>query len=176
MVYNFSKDIDYHTQRNNKVIPLGSCGTTSMVMALKQAGIDLESPKKNQQPEDYLTELLSGEKAVEQMRHLASWAFDRNGEAVYPPNEVHVMLEWVVNEITQVGVDRFSTSFSIEEICEHLLNHGGVVLSGFFPVDTGDLNHMVNLAGFIYDNEAKIPIDVEKIKSFIIGFLTQIGA
>jgi len=46
MVFNYSKDNDYHTQINNRRLPLSTCNTTSMIMALKQAGVEASFPLK----------------------------------------------------------------------------------------------------------------------------------
>jgi hypothetical protein len=167
MVLNRSKDSEYHTQRNNLLIPHQSCNTTSMVMALKQAGLIFDHPEK-EQPEDYLTRFLRKKRSYKKMEQLAPWAFDSLGNAIYPPNEVHVMLEWAVNELIGKAVDRFSVSCSVSDMLRHLRDGGGVVLSGVFPIASGDLNHMVSLAGFVYEAEDLANLDLQKVSRFII--------
>jgi hypothetical protein len=73
MVVNYSKDSEYHSQRNNKIIPHSSCNATSMIMALKQAGVRLPFPDRYQ-PEDYLSLFLQSDLAKEKMKELAPWA------------------------------------------------------------------------------------------------------
>jgi len=148
-VYNFSQDNDYHTQRNNALIPHASCNTTSMVMALKQAGRDLPAPD-GVQPEDHLTGFLRGEKGMEALRRLAPWAIDKaTGEALYPPNEVHAVLTWGVNELLGEEVSTFRVDWDLDELIQELTAGAGVVLSGSFPLQGGgELSHVVSLAGY----------------------------
>jgi hypothetical protein len=151
-----------------------------MIMAIKQARLTFVHPS-NEQPEDYLTRcLLHG--SIRKMKELAPWAFDRNGNAIYPPNEVHVMLEWAVNTLMGWPVDRFSCTYTLSQILRHLFGGGGAVLSGIFPIGaSGELNHMVSLAGVELDGKSGITlengvsdldrissIDFRHIKAFII--------
>lgn len=151
--FNFSKDSEYHSQRNNELIPHGSCNTTSMVMALLQAGWKLPCPG-GIQPEDYLTEFLRGEKGYEALRRLAPWAVDRSsvGEKyIYPPNEVHACLAWAVNTIIGTDVCQFMIDIDIDEMAGLLAGGFGIVLSGAFPVGDGELHHVVSLSGYDID-------------------------
>lgn len=59
MEIQLSRDTDYHSQVNNKVIPMEACNTTSAIMWLKTARIEFWHPKILQ-PEDYLTHILDG--------------------------------------------------------------------------------------------------------------------
>lgn len=168
MVFNFSKDSDYHTQRNNKYIPLESCNSTSMVMALKQAGYDFDHIN-TEQPEDLLTLVMTSSMGTNMVKELASWAWDSKlEEPTIPPNEIHVILEWATNHI-MLGkkVDRFTTNAKLTTIIATLLTHGGIVLSGIFPQERGALSHMVSLAGFITDNDS-YHVEPEHITHFII--------
>ena len=148
-VYNFSKDSEYHTQRNNKLIPYASCNTTSMVMALKQAGWDPPAPA-GVQPEDHLSAFLRGEKGMEALRRLAPWAVDKaTGAALYPPNEVHAVLSWGVNALIGEKVSTFRVDWDIEVLIQELAGGAGVVLSGLFSLRGGcELNHVVSFAGY----------------------------
>lgn len=149
-----SRPSDYHSQRNNTLIPHASCNTTAMVMALKQAGYLLPFPS-DVQPEDYLTEFLLSERSYATMYTLAPWAFDRSsGEPLYRPNEVHVMLRWAVNTLLGGAVDSFATTWIIEDLCRMVGAGAGVVVSGVFPSEGGELNHMVSLAGYAEDMSA----------------------
>ena len=69
--------------------------------------------------------------------------------AIVPPNEVHKMLEWGVNNLFKERIVRFNQSVSFDEMIRHLKDGGGVVLSGNFKLKTCSLNHIVSLAGFI---------------------------
>jgi hypothetical protein len=162
MVFNYSKDSDYHTQLNNRRLPLSTCNTTSMIMALKQAGVEPPGPLKGDktiylleggedvQPEDYFTDFLRSPAAYGEMKELCPWFFDaETGKALVAPNEVHQMLEWGVNTLLKRQVDEFSTEVPIPEIVAHLMKGGGVVLSGKFRLKNRTLNHIVSLAGFV---------------------------
>ena len=54
---NLRRDFDYHTQINNRLIPMASCNTTAAIMALKAADINFNCPE-GMQPEDALTQRL----------------------------------------------------------------------------------------------------------------------
>jgi len=58
MEINYSKDIEYHTQINNKKLPLTSCNSNSMIMALEQAGYD-SIIEQGIQSEDFFTTYLT---------------------------------------------------------------------------------------------------------------------
>ena len=91
------------------------------------------------------------------MKELIPWFFDsETGKAIAPPNEVHQMLEWGVNNLLKKKVVRFSTGVPVEEIIAHLIKGGGVVLSGKFRLKSRTLNHIVSLAGFITDENEDI--------------------
>ena len=140
---NYSKNIPYHSQRNNMIIPHSSCNTTSMIMALKQAGHHCSFGEG--QPEDILTKLLLTKKYWEMMDKLNP-KFKGQG---YRPNEIHACLCAATNVIIGSPVDFFSTEIPIIEIKNHLENGGGVVLSGKFKLTNGKvLNHIVSLAGY----------------------------
>jgi len=166
MVFNYSKDNDYHTQINNRRLPLSTCNTTSMIMALKQAGVAPPCPLKgekelpfpsNVQPEDYLTDFLLSPEAYRKMKEMTPWFFDRDtGKAIVAPNEVHQMLEWGVNTLLNREVDRFSTGVPIDTIIAHLKKGGGVVLSGEFRLKNRNLHHIVSLAGFVTDRHEDV--------------------
>lgn len=152
---NFSKDSNYHTQRNNAQIPFSSCNTTSMVMALKQAGWNIPAPA-GVQPEDHLTTFLRGDCGMGALARLAPWAIDRvTKTALYPPNEVHAVLSWGVNELLQEEVSVFRTDWLVDELPAALTDGCGIVLSGTFPLpDGGELGHVVSLAGYITAEES----------------------
>jgi Peptidase_C39 like family len=149
MVVNYSKDSEYHSQRNNRLIPHSSCNATSMIMALKQAGVRLPFPEKYQ-PEDYLSLFLQSDQVKEKMKELAPWALDpKTGKQLYPPQEVHVVMEWAVNTLLNKQVVIFSTKTPFQKIINHIDNRKGVVLSGRFPLNNTTIDHMISLAGYM---------------------------
>ena len=140
---NYSKDFDYHSQRNNAVVPFSSCNTTSMVMALKQARWPV--PDRGAQPEDELSRFLRTPEALEKQKELAPWSVD-----AYPPQQVHTCLEWGTNEWVGGDADRFRMNVAPLDLITALETGGGVVLSGRFPMPGGiELGHIVSLAGYV---------------------------
>ena len=150
MITNYSRDLEYHSQRNNMIVPFSSCNTTSAVMALKQAHHKL--PKTSLQPEDALSELLLSPQAYTVMMGRAPWAFDHDGAAIYPPQQVHAMLEWGINEWMGREVDHFSTDKHPMSLIPDLDSGCGIILSGLFPMPWGELGHIVSLAGYSRDD------------------------
>lgn len=148
MEKNYSRGIPYHSQRNNEVVPHASCNTTSAIMALKQAGIDVIE-YEGEQPEDSLSKLLETEEAWRKMKQLAPWAYDKWGKPIYRPQEVHVCLQWGINQYVGEPVDTFCPSLSLQNLITNLDHRFGLILSGTFPVDSGELHHMVSLAGYV---------------------------
>lgn len=143
---NYSKGIPYHTQRNNLEIPYSSCNTTSVVMALKQAGYACDWGKG--QPEDILTRLLLSQKYQDMMDEINP-EYRHMG---YLPNEIHACLCAATNEIIGHEVSIFSTETSLEDIKNNIYAGGGVVLSGIFRDENGKkLYHIVSLAGIDKD-------------------------
>jgi len=167
--YNFSTDINYHTQRNNKKIPLRACNTTSAIMAMKQAGIEY-TVLPGMQDEDYLTMLLETEEAYELQANFYAWSV-----GIYRPQEVHGILEWGINKLAGKKVDRFKTNASIEELIFFLIRGRGIMLSGTFDLPNGkELHHIVSLAGFkssqpgILSSQTSGSIDISSISEVII--------
>lgn len=153
MTVNYSKGSDYHTQRNNRVVPWSSCNTTAAIMALKQAGYGMPRHSEDQ-PEDALTNYLRRPEAYQAMQRLAPWAFDlKNNMPIYPPQEVHAVLEWGVNSWIGHDADRFTTRATAADLLGYLDTNGGVMLSGRFPMPGGEMGHIVSLAGYILAGE-----------------------
>lgn len=120
-----------------------------MVMGLKQAGWEFPHPQ-GVQPEDHLTAFLRGDAGVEALRRLAPWAVDKaTGDLLFPPNEVHAVLTWGVNELMGQEVSSFRTDWDVDGIIASVTEGCGVVLSGRFPLaGGGELRHMVSLSGY----------------------------
>ena len=164
MVYNFSKDSEYHTQINNKIVPEAACNTTSMIMALKQAGHIPFFTDEGAQPEDELSRfLLYSTASSTRMKYRYPWYYEKK----IPATEIHEMLEWGINYMMTWDIDRFSMKVDIETIIEKLQQKCGIVLSGLFPVNNTNWGHIVSLAGFVTTNEDKAP-SIDNISHFII--------
>ena len=143
---NYSKDSEYHTQRNNAVVPYSSCNTTSLVMALKQARWPI--PERGMQPEDDLSKFLQTPEAHAKLKDLAPWFV-----GTFPPQEVHATLEWGTNEWMKGTADRFTLGATSKDLVMALSTGGGAVLSGRFPREGApDMGHIVSLAGFVRKN------------------------
>ena len=169
MVYNFSKDSEYHTQVNNKSFPNGSCNTTSMIMAVKQAGHSIDFAAEGEQPEDALTEfIMFSEEAHQKARVLAPgvWDFEKS-EPKKPLNEIHVMLEWGINHLMEKQVDIFTTELEVEIMIRKINEGCGIILSGEIPFYDRTIGHMVSLAGFVTIDDDKQP-SIRNISHFII--------
>ena len=164
MIYNFSKDSEYHTQINNRSISSRACNTTGIIMASKQAGHKLIFTPDGVQPEDYYTDfLLESPVSHERMKTRYSWFVQQK----VPANEVHEMLEWGINYLMTWDIDKFSLEVSIESLAPKLIEGCGIVLSGLFPVKKKKLGHIVSLAGFITIDDEKHPT-LDNISDFII--------
>ena len=138
-----SNKSDWASQRNNQIWPLSSCGTTSAIMGLKATGIDI--PKTEGQPEDALTRLLETNEAYQIMKQIAPWAYDASGIPIYPPRQVHLMLEWGINEFIGKEVDVFSDSVSMKRILYNIaIDQGAVLVNGRFT----SYGHIVCIVGF----------------------------
>ncbi len=152
MVVNYSRDSEYHSQRNNALIPHSSCNATSMIMALKQAGAKLPESRfpSNRQPEDVLTAFLQSDLAAEKSRRLAPWAYDRiTGESITPPHEIHCVMTWAVNHLMGRDIVSFREDWSLDDLVKALDRGCGVVVSGKFPYQGGTIDHVVSLAGYM---------------------------
>jgi len=164
---NLSKDFDYHTQRNNKYVPMASCNTTALIMALISSNISFDYPA-GMQPEDYLTSLLQSKEAFDEMKKIAPWAV-KDG---YPPQEVHVMLEWAVNQkLVGRKVDVFTTNATIQDLLFNILKKESTcAVSGYFTKS----GHIVTLVGFeskqknIESIKRAEEIDLDKVKDLIV--------
>ena len=162
--FNFSKDSEYHTQRNNMLIPFSSCNQTAAIMALKQAGHKLETFPEAVQPEDYLTELLQSKQSYEIMSRIAAWAIDKR-----PPNEIHIMLEWAVNKLLGEYTEYFTSRATKAKVIKTLQIGGGVTLSGWFETEKRKIGHIVSLCGFYVNSEMEMhEVNEDNITGWII--------
>ena len=161
-----NKDEDYHTQRNNKIDPHGTCNTTAIIMAMRKAGVFFNVPKGVQR-EDHMTQFLQSNEA-NRIRKLHYPCISNE----YQNYEIHGMLEWACNLLVDGrGVAKFSTGWSLGDIVCALQRGAGVVLPGDFPhYKYGTIGHLVSIANVSYDNgtlESARDFDL----TYLLGFL-----
>jgi len=156
ITYSFSADSDYHTQRNNVYIPFASCGRTSMVMALVQAGWGedflkvMEANHFDGQEEDYLYEVLHTDAAKDHFKTLLQAGLIDSWALMYSYDEIHLMLDWAVNEVLGKSVSRFNPNSSDQQVVTALFNGTGVGLAGQFKNASGEtLEHIVSVGGAV---------------------------
>ena len=141
MIIDLSRDSDYRTQLNNKLVPLSSCNTTAMCMALEASGVPLPE-RPGVQPEDDLTAVTETPEAYAEMARGYPWAF-AGSKPIYPPRQVHGMLSWATNRWLGRPVTRFREDVPIEELLADLAQGRACVVSGRFTAS----GHMVALVG-----------------------------
>lgn len=168
-VINHSKNSDYNKQRNNEILPIETCGPTSMAMALLQAGYR-DWTKKNEDPADTITKALTTDEAYEKMYEQLN-----TKDTKWEPFNIHAILTWGVNKMIGKKVSTFKTNWDLKEIMFNVLNGGAAVLSGDFTLDNGrELGHIVSMAGFATEQEdieeikEATEIDLRKVPYFII--------
>lgn len=140
---NVSRDENYHSQVNNLEIPLASCNTTSMIMALEDLGIEFYHPDW-MQPEDYLTILLLSNTARQELRKIDRYAYDTG----IPPNQVHAMLSLYTNRLVGREVTRFIEQGTWEQLLEELrAGRPAVVGTSLTPA-----GHVVEVVGLVEED------------------------
>lgn len=138
---NYSVKQDYHTQRNNKRIPHGSCNTTSKAMWYRYNDIYPEIPE-GMQDEDYYTKILSTKEAFDYMNENYPWARED-----YRPQEIHAMLNgWLDDKVLGKRVSEFHNKYPIRSHIWRLLQSEALIWSGLF---NRSLHHIVTGVGFI---------------------------
>ncbi len=172
---NLSEGKDYHTQRNNRTDPLGTCSTTSLVMALKDSGIELPDCAGRQE-EDVLAEfILNSPEIAEAFKQDYPSEFEKGTHAyeIPPLRSLGVNL-WLGRE-----VNRFSWVAGIQDVILSLIMGKACVMSGMWPYKNAlgeqrDISHVVCVCGFesAQDNvlDARDPrgIAIDLMVSFII--------
>jgi hypothetical protein len=165
-IYNISKDDDYHTQRNNKIIPLSACNVTSAIMMLKASGIDFDYPK-DKQPEDYLMEMLLSDEGYEVTKKIAPWAIENN----IRPNELHAVLNHFINKLVGRKVTYFTLHRSMKSIIFDIIKGKASLVSGSFT----EYGHMITIVGFTTNQiinsgnlKSKDEIDMNKVINIIV--------
>ena len=169
IIFNKTKDSDYNKQRDNEMLPIETCGPTSMAMALFQAGYT-DWVKKDEDPADTITKALMTDEAYERMYSILGAK-----ETNWKPFNIHAVLTWGVNKMLKKQVSTFKTTWSINEVILNIIKGGGAVLSGDFTLPNGvELGHIVSLAGFatyqqnIEEAEKTEDINLSDIPYFII--------
>jgi len=161
VIDNSIKD-EYHTQINNKLIPLQACNVTSYVMFGKYNHCLFDYPK-DQQPEDYFMSVMMGnEKRDESLRRFPSLARKA------APWEIHELLASTYNEMVGKEVARFVLENTTEDLIAELINGKVCIVSGRFA----GLGHIVVLVGLMAnlpeDYDTSEGIERTEVKSFII--------
>lgn len=165
MIINLSQESPYHTQRDNKFYPHGTCNTTASINALLASGISFDYPA-NVQPEDYLTLILESEEAWEKMKKEYPQFITKG----YHPRHVHKIIEWAINEkLVKRQVVRFTTRATMKDILFHIVhNRGAVNVNGRFT----EFGHIVTIVGFksSQNNSITKPQDIQlnKIEYVIV--------
>lgn len=163
MIINVSTGFQYHTQRNNKVIPNESCNVTSMAMGLIYSRIPIKWPE-GIQDEDWLNGMLQTAEAYKAMERIAPWAVGKRN-----PREVHAMLQWVANKVAGYECDELIYSGSIEDIISQLTKKYAVVVSGKFT----PYGHVVCVVGVSSHQDLSKPtepedVDIGAVEGFIL--------
>lgn len=186
------KNASYHTQKNNSVRPHGTCGPTSIAMALRYSGyakqLDAIIPTK-EQDEDFITNFIHKDKRVIDFwkNNPQSWirsayigyqkflAGNQTAQNTMFGNEIHDILEFATNTLMGQNVDKFHYQCHIEEILFNITQGGAAVLSGVFPYKNNTkIHHVVCLAGFTTKQldadkvDSPEKIDISQIDSVII--------
>jgi hypothetical protein len=127
-------DVKYQTQRDNKYNPGGTCGPTSMSMAMAFYGA---KPTQTAQLEDEIFELLQTPEAQAEFKRSYPWAVGK-----YNPHNIHGMLQWICNKHFSPVKDSFESGKTWEQLTA-ALREGPIVVSGHF---TGN-GHVVCFIG-----------------------------
>ena len=155
---------DYHSQRNNRLLPLETCGATAAVMALKASGWTLPAPA-DAQPEDLLTAImLSPEGYARREQIPGGWADN------IEPYRIHVVMAWAINDwLGAPDVDQFTERGTLQLMIWNLYRRKATVVNGVFA----GLDHQVAVVGFTttqHDGEMRGPdlIDLAQVTDVII--------
>jgi hypothetical protein len=161
---NLSKDSDYCTQINNKLIPFQSCNTTSAIMALDAAGVRYPITA-GEQPEDSFTRRLQQPDAWVRFREKYPWAV----KAGLIPQNVSGMLAWGINQFVGRAVDYFTINGTLQKMCWILMQGRPLIMSGKFT----DSGHFVAVVGFATKQnreeiQSATSIDLSRIVAIIV--------
>lgn len=147
MYRNNSKGKPYYTQRNNRIKPGSSCNVTSMVAALSAAGWPVEKMASGgRQPEDELMRFILTDAACDRKWRM----LDPQGRI--PPNEWHAVLaygtnRWLLGLGYPSGIVEWRENATLFEIQDQVNRGGAAVVSGRFPWQGSQIDHMVAVVG-----------------------------
>jgi hypothetical protein len=162
---NVSDGKKIHSQRNNELLPIATCNTTSMIMMLKYSGVDVAKKLSYEwtQLEDSLTSFTQTNAEVDAFYGRLDAANHKKWKAkdpkAIPPNQYHAVLNFATNLWLGYRPDTitsFTTGRSIQTILFDLLQGKASVVSGVFA----KLRHVVCVVGF-----NSIQMDMEKISN-----------
>lgn len=145
---NLSQGKDYFTQRNNRIDPNGTCGPTSLIMALLYSGYELPDCG-GRQPEDVLTEFIrTNREVMEYYKKMYPIEFGKN----VPANELAPVRAFGTNRWMNKEVNRFAWTARIQEIVFSIKEKKACVVSGQWPYRAGGvektIGHIVCVCGF----------------------------
>ncbi len=161
----------WRDQRTNKRYPLSACNTTSMAMALYQAGYPLQEveDRKGEPTEDLLMKDLRSATAYEEMNRDFPWAKNN-----FSPSQVHGMLERYTNRfvhreildkkgIRHQRIVTFRTDVPTPIALSYVYSGWGAVMSGDFDLSDGTtLGHIVSVSGAVIRAGVE-NVDIEQI-------------
>ena len=159
--HNISEGIN-KTQRDNTLMPNGTCGPTSDANALVCSAIDVKVPE-GKQLEDMITEILMTPEAKAYLKKL-------DPKAAYNPWNTSYCLAWAVNKLVGRQVSKVE-QMSLADIVYHITSMSAAVVVGTKFTDAG---HFVCIVGFgteqedYLDASSSHDIDVSKIGYMII--------
>ena len=166
---NKSLNEDYNKQRDNEILPLSTCGPTSMAMALLQSG-HRDWLVEGEDPADTITKALMTDQAFDRMYKMIG-----TKETFWKPFNIHAILTWGINILLKKDVSTFKTDWTLQQILFNIVQGGGAVLAGDFTLPDGrELGHLVSLAGFettqknIFEAKNPTDIDLMQVPFFII--------
>lgn len=173
-IVNISKDENYHTQINNRKVPLTSCFNTSNIMMLKSANDMFEVPA-GIQPEDHLfSHILHGGNPSKEILALRTWLLSKTIE----PQTSGSMEQWAINDLLGHEAVKFSTKWKSWDFYFSIVKKIGCTVIGDFPIVRRGrrvtLGHAVCLVGFstwqtdVFSCDRPSEIDTRLIRSVFI--------
>jgi hypothetical protein len=156
---NVSAGFPYYSQKNNKIRPLITCNTTSMIAALSYRKIVFPTDSLYPQPEDSLTNFILTDARIdffykknfpiEYAKYITS---NKNPKVAYPPNEIHAVLSYGTNlwlGKSQNEVTLFRQNTTIQEVLYETIKGKPVVQGGLWS----NLHHITCIVGFATDQD-----------------------
>lgn len=129
------------TQRDNTLMPNGTCGPTSDANALITSAIDVKVPE-GKQLEDMITEILMSPEAKAYLKKL-------DPKAAYNPWNTSYCLAWAVNKLVGRQVSKVE-QMGIAEMVYHIISQSCAIVVGTKFTDAG---HFVCLVGFVTEQD-----------------------